>query len=138
MCVRGRGGRAAAGVWWGRAHRPWWAGGAGGQRRADFSVESSSRARVVFTGGSLSVEIDETNDGAWTSCATVSVPFDEVRSGGGAEPVRREYERGRGGEVHAASGAATRPGDAPLFPDSSADCSLRRLGGWSVGRLVGG
>ena len=39
------------------------------EARADFSIESSSRARVVVEGTQLKVQMDASSSGAWTDCA---------------------------------------------------------------------
>mmetsp|Transcript_44902 Transcript_44902/g.123052 ORF Transcript_44902/g.123052 Transcript_44902/m.123052 type:complete len:368 (-) Transcript_44902:860-1963(-) len=43
--------------------------------RADFSVESMSRAKVIVTGKRLVVQIDGKNDGQFKDCAVVDLPF---------------------------------------------------------------
>ena len=43
--------------------------------RADFSVESMSRAKVIVTGNRLMVQIDGKNDGQFKDCAAVDLPF---------------------------------------------------------------
>ena len=46
------------------------------EARADFSIESSSRARVVVEGTQLKVQMDASSSGAWTDCAETTLPFE--------------------------------------------------------------
>lgn len=45
--------------------------------RADFSVDSTSRVKILVNGRNLEVLIDEKNDGEFKSCANTELPFAE-------------------------------------------------------------